>query len=483
MRPWLILTLLLSLSTAPATLAADDPPAAQRPRIGLVLSGGGARGAAHIGVLAVLEELRIPVDAIAGTSMGAIVGGLYASGMSPDEMQAAIAAIDWRSVFDDAPPRQDRSFRRKEDQYDPLFALELGWTGRRMLLPSGLIAGQKLDIILRELVLNTYDITDFDRLPVRYRAVAADLADGQAVVLRRGDLVQAMRASMAIPGAFTPVDLDGHQLVDGGMAKNLPVDVVRGMGVDIVIAVDIGTPVGMLDGSESLLGVVRRTLDVLSKANVGEQKKLLTDRDLLLEPDLGTIETASFDRLGEAVAVGRRAAEARAADLSRFSVSEAEYAALRACQRRPRLADPMVDRIVVGGNRRVPARMIERRMTTQAGRPLDLGRLRRDLTDIYRVGEFARVDARLTRADSSNTLEIDARRSPGARATCASGCCCRAISTARANSTSWPTTGSASSTAWAPNGARSAASAAPWGCGRTSTSRWSTRDSGSSIRR
>lgn len=391
---------------SPQAGAATD---SERPRIGLVLSGGGARGAAHIGVLRVLEELRVPVDYVAGTSMGSIMGGLYASGMSPDEMERAIAGIDWAGAFDDAPPRRDRPFRRKEEDHVPLFQFEVGWNRGGFSLPSGLIAGQKLDFILRNLTLPVYTVSDFDQLPVPYRAVAADLADGRAVVLGEGDLTMAMRASMAIPGAFTPVKLDGRLLVDGGMAMNLPVQVVKDLGADLVIAVDIGTPAGQLDPGQNLLGVVMRTLDLLSKKNVTEQKALLGPRDLLLVPDMGPVTTGGFDRLAEAVRRGEETARAHAFELLAFALSEEDYAAHRAARRKPSQPRPIIDEIVLDGFSRIPAAMVRSRILTQVGDTLRAERLQDELDEIYRIGEVSRVDARLKRLDEGNTLIYSAQ--------------------------------------------------------------------------
>ncbi|MGD9548357.1 MAG: patatin-like phospholipase family protein [Candidatus Krumholzibacteriia bacterium] len=409
------LLLTAALAASPPTARAEDfGPAGSdslsiRPRIGLVLSGGGARGAAHIGVLRVLEELHVPVDFVAGTSMGSIIGGLYASGMGPDEMERAIAGIDWAGVFDDAPPRRDRPFRRKEEDHVPLFQFELGWNGGGFSLPSGLIAGQKLDFILRDLTLPVYTVSDFDLLPVPFRAVAADLADGEAVVLGEGDLTMAMRASMAIPGAFTPVNLDGRLLVDGGMAMNLPVKVVKDLGADLVIAVDVGTPAGELEPDQNLLGVVLRTLDLLSKKNVAEQKALLGPGDLLLVPDMGPVTTAGFDRLTESVRRGEETARAHAFELLAFAVSEDEYAAHRAARRKPGRPRPVVDEIVLDGFSRIPEAMVRSRLRTQVGDTLRAERLQDELDEIYRIGEVSRVDARLERRGEGNALIYSAQ--------------------------------------------------------------------------
>ena len=226
---------------APAIGAADQPEETARPRIGLVLGGGGARGAAHVGVLKVLEELRIPVDYIAGTSMGSIVGGLYASGMSPQEIEREILAMDWDDLFKDYPSRADRSFRRKRDDDNYAFKARAGFNRGSIQIPLAYIRGQKFDLVLNSLSLGVVDVSDFDRLPIPYRAVAADLETGKEVVLASGSLAQAIRASMAVPAAFDPVEIDGRLLVDGGIANNVPVSVARGMGAEVFIVVDVGS--------------------------------------------------------------------------------------------------------------------------------------------------------------------------------------------------------------------------------------------------
>ena len=218
-----------------ADLSASPPQPAGHLRIGLVLSGGGARGTAHVGVLKVLDALHVKVDAIAGTSMGAVVGGLYASGMSGEQVERLMRSVDWADAFRDRPPRADRSWRRKQEDRDYLVNLPLGFRGRQLLIPNGLIQGQKLTQILREATLPVAAIRDFDRLPIPFRAVATDLETGAAVILHDGDLTTAMRASMAAPGVISPVERDGRLLVDGGLVENLPIDLARAMGVDVLI--------------------------------------------------------------------------------------------------------------------------------------------------------------------------------------------------------------------------------------------------------
>jgi NTE family protein len=399
---------------SPVTAA---PPSStpSRPRIGLCLAGGGARGGAHVGVLRVLEELRIPVDCIAGTSIGSIIGGLYACGYSPQELDSVIVNTDWGTLFQDAPPRQQIEYRRKMEDRLPYFGLELGVNQGKLRLASGLIAGQKLNFLLRQLCLHTTGITDFDDLSVPFRAVAADLADGSMVAIDHGSLADALRASMSIPGAFTPHEIDGRVLVDGGMVRNLPYDVVKSMGADVVIAVDVGTPVGELKDDPTFLGVIMRTLDLATKANVAVSRAQFTAADLLMIPDLGPVATASFPIMAEAATRGEAIARANLDRLREFSVPEEEYAAWRAHQRAGRHAPTIrIADVQVVSPGRVDPRRIAPRVKTRANAPLDLGVLQGDLARVYRMGEFQWVDFRLERpnADGVSDLVLTTRDKP-----------------------------------------------------------------------
>ena len=298
---------------APVVLADDGQQA--RPRIGLVLSGGGARGLAHVGVLRVLEENQVPIDAIAGTSMGAVIGGLYASGMTPAEIESLVRTLDWKSAFQDRPPREDMSFRRKQDDREFLVRFPLGVKGGKLRVPRGLIQGQKLTQILRRETIAVADVDDFDRLPTRFRAIATDLETGERRVLAGGGLTEALRASMSAPGVFAPVELDGRLLVDGGLVENLPVDVGKEMGVDVVIAVDAGfQPVNRRD-LNSALAVSNQMLTIMMQRETTRQRRLLTDRDLLIEPALGTMPSTDFTVVDRTVKLGTEAALAQAARL------------------------------------------------------------------------------------------------------------------------------------------------------------------------
>jgi NTE family protein len=413
---WAVLALLLSgtagIPVKPVLAQTDTLVTDQsvpRPRIGLVLAGGGARGGAHIGVLRVLEELRIPVDYIVGTSIGSIIGGLYATGLAPDQMSTELHRIDWNDLFNDAPPRQSQPLRRKEEDRLDLFQVDLGLTGRGLKVPTGLVAGQKLNFILRKLTLRATGIKDFDHLSIPFRAVATDLDSWEMVVLARGDLADAMRASMAIPAFFTPAHIDSLTLVDGGMVRNLPVDVAREMGAEVIIAVDIGTKPKPLEAEPSALDIAQRTLTMIAAANSRQSRTELTTRDVLIVPDLEGITTMDFPMMETAEVRGIAAAQAMSEQLQNLSVSEPEYVDFLS-RHRVLPVDPatiIVDRITFTGNQRVPAEAIRRRIRSRPGDPLDMAELHDDLQRINQIGDFQLVDYRLHDEAGGTALAIE----------------------------------------------------------------------------
>ena len=387
-----VLLLALNLQTATAATNVESGDAS-RPKIGLALSGGGARGAAHIGVMRVLEENNVPIDYIAGTSMGSIVGGLYSSGMALDEIETALGSIDWDAVFHDFPPRSDRSFRRKRDDDLYLVRAKPGFNDGELDLPRGLVQGQKIDLELSRLVLPVASVVNFDDFMIPFRAVATDIATGEEVVIGFGNLAFAIRASMSIPAAFAPVvDDDGRLLVDGGTANNLPVSVVRDMGADIVIAVDISTPLLKQEEIDSVLLIAQQLTGLLTRRNVEEQIATLTDDDIFIVPDLGEVSTTDFKDFAKAIPPGRAATTAQIEKIRRLSLSDTDYDEYSSGLIRPGTEMPVIDRIELENNSRLSDDYIMSRVVdTQAGRPLDVGELERDLGKIYGLELFQNV--------------------------------------------------------------------------------------------
>lgn len=402
----------IALFPGPLDATPADAPeiTRERPSVGLVLSGGGARGAAHIGVLHVLEDLRVPIDYIAGTSMGSIIGGLYAAGMTPDEIENTLNGMDWETIFDDRPSRESRSFRRKSDDDLYLVKSKPGFNEGRIELPLGAIQGQKFDLALRALTLPVSEIQDFDDLHIPFRAVATDIANGEEVVLGSGDLAQAMRASMAVPGAFAPARIEGRLLVDGGIANNLPVSVVRDLGADIVIAVDISTPFLPTEEIRSILGIAEQLTSILTRKNAEQQLATLTDDDVLLIPQLGDIGTGDFQRAGEAVPSGRAAALAASEALSRLSLDASAYAR-HVALRPPRLGrePPIVHYLRVDNQSRVGDSLILERLNVPLGEPLDRARLEADIAAIYGLELFEIVSYRVEEEAGRTGVVVEAR--------------------------------------------------------------------------
>jgi len=399
------------LWSAGSWAAADT---AVRPRICLVLSGGGARGMAHIGVLKILEELKIPIDCIAGTSMGAIVGGLYASGMTAQQIDATMRSLDWQEAFRDAPPRRDLAFRRKQDDRNYLVRLPLGLKHGTILLPKGFIQGQKLQETLRQLTLPFSNSTDFDLLPTPFRAVATDLETGNAVLLEKGDLAIAMRASMSAPGVFAPVESDGRLLVDGGLAENLPINVARAMHADILIVSDVSFPLQPRAALDSALSISNQMLAILVRKDSDRQRASLSPQDILIEPKLGSATATDFTSPSAVIARGEEAARSAAPQLSAYGVGDAafrEYTARRAA-REPGL--PAIKFVRVDQQSKRYEKTILAEMQPLVGKPLDLDQVGKRITDLYGLGNFETLDYSLVDqgegADRESGFEVRARR-------------------------------------------------------------------------
>ncbi len=404
----------LAVAAAVAAQAAPDPPRLQpepphRPRIGLVLSGGGARGAAHVGVLKVLEDMRIPIDAVAGTSMGAVVGGLYASGLSAHQIEKLMNSINWADAFRDRPPREDLTLRRKQEDENFLVKFPLGFHDWHVVLPRGLIQGQRLTETLRRLTLPVARIDNFDDLPTPFRAVATDLETGDAVVMGSGDLTTAMRASLSAPGVFAPVERDGHLLVDGGIADNVPVDIARAMGVDIVIVVDVGFPLLPRQQLNSVPVISNQMLAILIRRNAQQQLATLTAKDVLIQPQLGGASSFDFAVMARNIGLGESAARAKFGELAALSVSEQQMQGYVARREQPRASPPVIDYVTVdaGSAHYVPdPNSLFRGII---GEPLDPAAVGQRITALYGRGGLDTLDYHVIGSEDRYGLAIDAR--------------------------------------------------------------------------
>jgi NTE family protein len=395
---------------APAA-AEKETVAAGRPRIGLVLSGGGARGAAHVGVIRALEEMRIPIDAIAGTSMGAVVGGLYSAGLSGAEIEQVFVDLNWQEAIRDRAPRRDLAYRRKQDDRNILARGALGVNAEQgIVLPLGLVQGQKIMQVLRGATARVADVQDFDQLPTRFRALATDLETGEPVVLGQGDLVTVLRASMSAPGVLTPVEIDGRLLVDGGLVDNLPVELAQSMGVDRLIVVDVSFPLAKRQDFGSAFDITNQMIGIMVRRGTLESKQHMGSGDVLISPDLGAMTALDFGRMPQVMEQGLVAARNEAAQLAALALPAADYE--RYVAQRARSAEPEVQVAFVRPSERSQgeARRVAAVFGDLAGEPLDTTEMQRRLASQYRLDDFQSVDYRVVREQGERGIEVDLRR-------------------------------------------------------------------------
>jgi NTE family protein len=399
---WAVWIAAISLAVASLTHAqeATTQPHPGRPRIGLVLSGGGARGAAHIGVLKVLEENHVPVDAIAGTSMGAVVGGLYASGLSASDIERIMTSVDWEDAFRDRPARKDLNFRRKLEDQNFLVKFPLGLKGKRFRLPRGLVQGQKLTQILRGLTLPVSQIQSFDDLAIPFRAVATDIVTGDRVVIDHGDLATAMRASLSAPGVFAPVETGGRVLVDGGLSSNLPIDVAREMGVDVLIVVDCGFPLLERGKLDSVATVSQQMLAILIRHNTTAQRKTLTERDVIIDPALGDFSSLDFTEHDKAMEIGEQAARGASERLAALSVPAEEFQRIVDARAATRSNPPTIRFVRAEAGSERYAGAFDALFSDQVGKVADPEVLGKRVSDLYGQGNLEIFDYRVVKGDT-----------------------------------------------------------------------------------
>jgi NTE family protein len=397
-----------SPSSAPSVAAS-----AARSKVGLVLSGGGARGGAHIGVLKALEELRVPVDYIAGTSIGAIIGGFYVSGMSVAELEELVESLEWNSAFLNVTPRQLKSFRRKRD--DDLFLVDQkpGLNDGEFELPVGLVQGQVIDTIISRVTLRASQASNFDELAIPFRAVAGDLATGEPVVLSSGSLAKAIRASMSIPAVLSPIEIDGRLLVDGGIAMNLPVEVAQDMGAETIIAVDISSSLLTRESMRSVVDVTTQLTNLLTRTGTVQQRDKLGPQDILVAPqfsdDLGSV---SFARMDEAIQTGYDAVMARRAEFERLSLPDAAYEAHIAARRDPRMRElPVIDFVRLDNDAPIDDAVIEARLgAIELGEPLDVDAVEQAMNTVYGLEYYQNVRYGLVDEGDSTGIELELDR-------------------------------------------------------------------------
>ncbi|MEH0760877.1 patatin-like phospholipase family protein [Vibrio sp. 16] len=408
----LLLAGLWSVSALAQSEYQESEHSEPRTKVAVVLAGGGAKGAAHIGVLKALEEMRVPVDFITGTSMGAYVGGLYATGMSADEIESFIDTVDWNTGYRDRVNRSERRVRDKEyeDRYQLTTDLGLRWG--EMRAPRGIVQGQGMLKILRETTGNLPPFVSFDDLAIPYRSVATDIIELEPVIIGNGYLVDAMMASMSVPGALPPYEVNGRMLVDGGVTNNMPVDVARELGADVVIAVDISTDYKEEDDFTTFLTVADQLSNYLVRSTTNRQAETLTDEDVFLRPDVGDMETTEFDKMPEAFRKGYQAAMQNRDLIKRYSLSSADYQKYvddkEDARRNLRYGDEIaVEDIVINNNSHYSKKLLENRLALEPGNTYSTKEIEQSVQDLYALDRFELVSYRYDEVDGNDTLVID----------------------------------------------------------------------------
>ncbi|MFN8390129.1 MAG: patatin-like phospholipase family protein [Bdellovibrionota bacterium] len=390
-----------------ASVAAADDSSPKRPKIALVLEGGGAKGFAHVGVLKVLEERHVPVDFVVGTSMGSIVGAAYASGRTVEEMEQVLSSTDWDGLFNETPPRREVHYRQKSGRDRELFGdTKIGIKDGEIVTPLALVQGQNVEPVLQRLFGKVPSNARYDSLPIPYRAVAADIETGEAVVLDHGNLATAARASMSVPGFFTPVEIEGRVLVDGGITNNLPVDVALAAGADVIIAVECKDHLRTRDKLNGPLAISGQIVDMLLERSTQNALKLLRPQDIHVSIELGEYGSTSFGEASKIMELGAEKARTMLAQFDRLSVGASEYA--RYVQHRtgsPEFA-PVIDYVQIDGATGYSEAELKKTFEKFVGQPLDRVAVEEKLTAAAQSGDYQKVTYDLVQQDNKTGLVV-----------------------------------------------------------------------------
>jgi NTE family protein len=388
------------------TQEAPKPDQTRHPKLGLVLEGGGALGLAHIGVITWLEEHRIPVSYVTGTSMGGLVGGIYATGRSPAEVRELINGIDWDQVLSGVTPFRDLSFRRKQDAHDFPGQLEFGLRGG-LQFPSGFNTGQEVNLVLDHVALPYSEISSFNDLPIPFACVATDLVSGKRHVFRDGSLSLAMRATMSLPGIFTPVRSGNHLYADGFLLDNLPIDVGKEMGSEVTLGIHLET--APLDPKTNLssFGVLGQSISVMSAVNELHSMELA---DILVTVPLLKYTSLDYNKADVIIKAGYDAIAAKASVLSAFSVSEAEWEEYIANRNSRRRTAPTPQFVQVTGTSPELARAMEKQMSSLVGKPINTKQIDQEMMTIVGMGRFSTSTYSMVEKNGEQGLQVQAEQ-------------------------------------------------------------------------
>ncbi len=404
---------IVSLVCFPCAVFSQSAAPKKRPTVGLVLSGGGARGFAHIGVLKVLEANHIPVDYIGGASIGGLIGAMYAMGKTPAEMEELVGTLDWGKLFQPTSSFDNLSFRRKEDRRNIPAPVTLKGRVNDLKLPNALNSGHEVGLLFDRLTLPYATVTDFDNLPIPFRAVGTNMVNGQSVTLGKGPLSRALRATMSIPGVFAPIEVDGKVLSDGGLVNNIPTDVVKAMGADILIVVNIETPLGGRDSLESLPSLLTQSINIATLEN---SRKSLRQADFIITPDLGNYAVSDFSDGQKIIELGSQGAEQKVALLKTLSLPDAEWEQHISARRSRRAPEtpPVPTYVAVEGSDPDSMRTIKEKLGDKySGQPLDKAKqdeLAKDLSNLTGTGRFESIDYGLVNDNGKTGLLINSNK-------------------------------------------------------------------------
>jgi NTE family protein len=380
----------------------------KNPKIGLVLEGGGALGLAHIGVIQWLEEHRIPVSYVAGTSMGGLVGGLYATGRSAAEVRQVVQTINWDEVLRGQTPFPDLSFRRKQDAHDYPSSVEFGLR-KGLQFPAGFNSGQQVSLIIDRVGLPYSELQSFNDLPIPFACVATDLESGKEHVFRSGSLALALRSTMSLPGIFTPVRSGDRIYVDGGLLNNIPISVAKEMGADLVLGIHL--EVAQLDPEKSLssFAVLGRSISVMIAAN---ELRSMEQADLLVTVPLQKYTSTDYNQADAIIKAGYDAAAAKASVLSAFSVDEATWNQYWASRNARRRTAPVPEFIEVTGTDPHLAREIEQNMSGVVGKSINTANMNQGIMTLDGMGRFLNLSYSMVDRNGQPGLQIQAEQKP-----------------------------------------------------------------------
>ena len=392
-----------------SVFAADTDAVAndgQRPRVAVVLGGGGAHAVAHLGALQELERQRVPIDLVVGTGIGGVIGGLYASGMTLSEIQEFLLDTDWQDVFDPDTRRQDLSYRRKRDDEDFLIKYRVGIKDGQAQLPTSLVPIEKLARLFQTTVANTKGIKHFDNLPIAFRTVAMDLVTGDEVVLESGSLDRAMLATLSSPGTLPPVEIDGRLLITGSLLNNLPVNIARDWGADVIIAADIGPYTRAADDLNSVFSIVDQVSHLLQRNNSIASLSALRDSDIVITPAVGPARETDFSAMQERMSRGSKSVLAVSERLDSIRMSDTEYEAFTAGRVAKRTLEPLIASIEISNDSGVDDALILAQLSQELNAPLNKEQLEADMRRIYGIGAFSTVDFNIQPMGEDAVLEI-----------------------------------------------------------------------------